>query len=374
MRVTFLFPSHALVPGGGARVVTEYANYLARQGNQVNLVFPCGIGMDPESLRERARLVRDWWKARASSAARRLIGKSALRWMPIDPRVNLSFVPGLDSRFIPDADAVFATYWLTAEHASKYPESKGRKFYLIQGYEIWAGPKQRVEATWRLPMYKVVVSNWLYDLGKTLGAQPMRHIPNAVDHRHFRIVDPSRTRQLGIIGVYNFQPMKGSQDSLSVFGRLHQRYPNIRISMFGTDRRGSGIPDWIQYFRNPSQDLIRDLYNQHAIYVSASYSEGWALPSAEAMACGCAFVGTDSGGLRDYATSGRTALLSSPGDRDAMFENICRVIDDPELRCRLQKAGTECIRQFTWEKSGALFEKYLHEVVERDHREKRCSA
>jgi len=202
----------------------------------------------------------------------------------------------------------------------------------------------------------------------------MRHIPNAVDQRHFRIVNTSGSRQLGIIGVYNFQPMKGSQDALNVFRRLHQRYPDLRISMFGTDRRGSEIPAWIEYFKNPSQDLIRDLYNQHSIYVSASYSEGWALPSAEAMACGCAFVGTDSGGLRDYAINGRTALLSSPGDRDAMYENLCRVIEDPDLRSRLQKAGTESIRQFTWEKSGALMEKYLQEVVERDQREKRCSA
>lgn len=374
MRITFIFPSQVLVPGGGARVATEYANYLARHGHQVNLIFPRRIGLEPESLRESARLVQDWWKARASAAGRRFIGKSALRWMSIDPRVHLAFVPGLDPRFIPDADAVFATFWLTAEHVIKYPESKGQRFYLIQGYEIWAGPKERVEATWRLPMYKVAVSNWLYDLGKTLSAHPMRHIPNAVDHRHFRIVNPSRPRQPGIIGVYNLQPMKGSQDSISVFRRVHQRYPDVRISMFGTDRRGPEIPDWIEYFQDPSQDLIRDLYNQHTIYVSSSYSEGWALPSAEAMACGCAFVGTDSGGLRDYAIDGRTALLCAPGDRDAMFENLCRVIEDPELRSRLQKAGTEYIRQFTWEKSGALMEQYLQEVVERDQREKRVSA
>lgn len=367
MRVSFVFPSHAFMPGGGARIATTYANYLAQHGHEVNLIFPCRIGVEPESLRQRTRSIQEWWKARASAAMRQLIGKSALRWMPIDPGVKLLFVPRLDARFIPDADAIFATFWLTAEYVIKFPASKGQKFYLIQGYEIWAGPKERVEATWRFPMYKVVVSDWLYHLGKTLGAHPMRHIPNAVDHRHFHIVDASRSRPPGIIAVYYFQPMKGSQDSLSVFRRLHQRYPDIRITMFGTDRRGREIPDWIEYFQNPSQDLIRDLYNRHAIYVSASYSEGWSLPPVEAMACGCAFVGTDSGGLRDYAINGRTALLSSPGDRDAMFENLCRVIENPELLSRLQKAGTEFIRQFTWEKSGALLEGYLSEVVNPDH-------
>ena len=61
-----------------------------------------------------------------------------------------------------------------------------------------------------------------------------------------------------------------------------------------------------------------------------------------------------------------TALLSSPGDRDAMFDNLCRVIEDPGLLSRLQKSGTEFIRQFTWEKSGALLEGYLREVVNPD--------
>ncbi len=367
MRVTFVFPSHALLPGGGARVALEYANYLAHHGHEVNLVFPRSIGLDAESLRVRTTLIREWWEALLSAEVRRLIGKSALRWMALDRRINLFFVSGLDSRFIPEADATFATYWRTAEYLIKYPPSKGRKFYLIQGYEIWAGPDDRIEATWRFPMHKVVISGWLYDLGKRLGAQSMRHIPNAVDHRHFRIVDTLGARRHGIISVYHFRPMKGSQDLLSVFWGLHDRYPDARITMFGTDRKGAEIPDWIDYFQNPSQNLIRDLYNHHAIYVSASYSEGWALPPAEAMACGCAFVGTDSGGLRDYAINGRTALLSPPGDRKAIFENLCRVIEDPELRNRLQKAGTEYIRQFTWEKSGALLETYLHEVVDRGH-------
>ncbi|MGA9722991.1 MAG: glycosyltransferase family 4 protein [Candidatus Binatus sp.] len=340
----------------------------------MNLVFPRRIGLERVSVRERARFIKDWSKALASATLRRLMDRSPLPWMRIDPRIKLSFVPGLDSRFIPDADAVFATFWLTAEYVIKFPQAKGKKFYLIQGYEIWGGPKERVEATWRLSMHKVVVSNWLYDLGRTLGARPLRHIPNAVDHRHFRILDPSHARQLSILAIYHCQPIKGSQDSLSVFRLLHERHPGISISMFGPYRRGAEIPNWIQYFQNPSQDLIRDLYNQHAIYVGSSYSEGWALPPAEAMACGCAFVGTNIGGFRDYAINGLTALLSSPGDCNAMFENLCRVIENPELLSRLRKGGTEFIRQFTWEKSGALLEDYLHEVVDPDQRESAAAA
>ena len=365
MRVTFLHPGHTFWPGGGVRVVHEYANYLARHGHEVNLIFPCRIDSEPRPLRITARYSRDWWKARVSATMRRTSGKSALRWMSIDPRIKLFFVRGLDSLFIPDADAVVATFWRTAEHTVDYPDRKGEKFYLIQHYETWAGPKERVDRTWLAPLHKVVISRWLCEQGKSLGATQIRHIGNGIDHQQFRITRSKDQQELALLTMYHRQPWKGAHDALAVLHRIHERYRDLRMSMFGVDARAQEIPGWIEYFRNPTPDGLRDLYNRHSIYLGASWAEGWALPPAEAMACGCAFVGTDIGGFREYAIDGCTALLSPPQDRNAMFENVCRIIEDRELRSRLQKAGTEYIKQFTWEKSGALFEKYLHEAVER---------
>ena len=132
-----------MLPGGGGKVVHEYANYLARRGHTVNIIFPCPseVDADLKTLRYRARERGDWWKARTSATVRRLMGKSALRWMPLDPRIDLYFLPSLDSRLIPDSDAIFATYWQTAEAMEKYPSNKGTKFYLIQHYETWAAPR-----------------------------------------------------------------------------------------------------------------------------------------------------------------------------------------------------------------------------------------
>jgi glycosyltransferase involved in cell wall biosynthesis len=130
--------------------------------------------------------------------------------------------------------------------------------------------------------------------------------------------------------------------------------------MFGTTCRGADIPNWIQYHQNPPQDiLVRDIYNEGTVYLAASLTEGWPLPPAEAMACGCAFVGTDSGGCRDYAKHGITALLSPPGDRDALLTNLCRIIDDRSLAAEIQESGTAFIQKFTWDRSGSMLEAYL---------------
>src|SRR5437870_12274091 len=91
MRITFVHPMHTLLPGGGARVAHEYANYFAGRGHSVNLVFPYNGDSAPIPFHQRARRISDWWKARTSAMTRRLIGKSPLRWAWIDPRINLFF-------------------------------------------------------------------------------------------------------------------------------------------------------------------------------------------------------------------------------------------------------------------------------------------
>jgi glycosyltransferase involved in cell wall biosynthesis len=366
MRVTFVHPSHTLRPGGGARVVYEYANYMVRQGHTVNLVFPCRLDAVTGSLRiwaHHARNWRDWLTALGSATIRRRMGQSAMRWIYVDPAVRLFFVPALDLQRIPEADAIFATFWRTAEYVLEYPLSKGEKFYLVQEYETWAGPKDRVDRTWLAPLHKVVVSRWLYDIGTAMGATRIRHITNAIDHRQFEITRPNEPRRLALLSMYSTQKWKGAADAIAVFQKIRDRYPHIDATMFGIEKRNREIPEWVQYVRNPSPDRLRDLYNSHSIYVGASWHEGWGLPPAEAMACGCAFVGTDIGGFREFAIDGRTALLSPPRDRDAMFRNLRSVIDDPNLLSRLRTTGNEHIRKFTWEKSGALLERYLDEIV-----------
>lgn len=72
-------------------------------------------------------------------------------------------------------------------------------------------------------------------------------------------------------------------------------------------------------------------------------------------------VSTDCGGNREYAEDSITALLSSPGDPQALAENVIRLLEDDDLRIRLANAGYECIQKFTWERSTNLLEQFLKE-------------
>lgn len=355
LRVTFVLPDYRPEPIGGYRVVYEYADFLARRGHEVNIVYMRGPRPDDGSWSPVEFLKRWLWALRI-----RLLHRPLVSWHRFNPRIRLNLVPNFTDANLSDADAIVATGWQTAAPVAALGAKKGAKFYLIQHYETWAGPKEAVDATWRLPLFKIVISKWLADVGAQLGASNIQHIPNGIDFGKFSITEPPAQRPMSIVSMYHIQKMKGIPDALAVLTMFHQKYPDVPVTMFGAMARGAQVPDWITYYQNPDQDfLVREIYNKHAVYLGASREEGWALPPAEAMACGCVFVGTDIGGFRDYATDRDTALLSAPGDRAKMLANLIAVTDDVELRRAIQERGTNNIRQFTWERAGSSLEEYL---------------
>lgn len=359
MTITFILPGYPWKPIGGFRVVYEYANHLVARGHEVRVVHPRRL---PNwSSPPPPNLYR--WLRRKAGQLRDLVLTPSVRWQPIDRRVQMLYVPELTARYVPNADAVFATWWATAELVLEYPSNKGQKFYLIQHYEVWGGPKERVDATWRAPLHKVVIAKWLYEKGLELGVSPMEmcHIPNGIDHSRFKLLEPIESRSpYKIAMMYSDAVWKGATDGLKALQIVKDKFPQIQAILFGVGPRPKRLPRWIEYIHNPQQDvLVRQIYNGCAVYLCPSWTEGWHLPPAEAMACGCAVVSTDIGGVHDYAEHGKTALLSLPKDPEALAENLLRVLEDDNLRVQLAKAGYGRIQEFTWERSTDLLEQFL---------------
>ena len=75
------------------------------------------------------------------------------------------------------------------------------------------------------------------------------------------------------------------------------------------------------------------------LYVAASLKEGLPLAVLEAMGAGLAVVATDVPGHRDVVKDGETGLLVAPGDERALAAAIGALLDDPERRRRMGRAG-----------------------------------
>jgi glycosyltransferase involved in cell wall biosynthesis len=292
--------------------------------------------------------------------------KPTVDFQTIDRRVELAYVPDLDPDNLPDGDAIFATAWGTVKPVLESPKRTGEKCYLIQGYETWQGPKDLVDATWRSPLHKVVVSKWLSEVGDEIGARDLSYVPNGIDHARYRLIQPIESRPRRVAMAFANAAVKGPKEGLFALERAKEAYPDVSVVMFGTGRRSAApIPSWVEYHRKPAQDfIVEEIYNGSSIFLSSSWSEGFALPPAEAASCGCAVVATDSGGIRDFIQNGETGLLSPAKNAAALADNLCLLLSDEELRMKIGKAGHSGMARFNWLRSADLLEKFLLNVVQ----------
>lgn len=353
MRVTFLLSRIGSEPIGGFKVVYEYADALAKRGHTVTVVHPALLDPHRPSLGKRMH------RQLLSYAKQALHGTwRPDRWFAIAPHVRLLWVPALHPIFIPNADVCVATWWQTAERLAHFPASKGSKIYLIQSHEIWGGPEERVMATWRLPLEKIVIARWLEKIANDLGEHP-HYIPNGLDFERFGLDIPIAERSPATVAMlYHDANIKGSADGLLALEKVHARHPELHAELFGVPPPPP-LPSWIHYHQRPPQIELRRLYNRASIFLAPSWTEGWPLPPAEAMMSGAAIVATDIGGHREYCTDEHTALLAPPHDSTALADRITRLIEDPSLRRRIAEAGYANIRQFTWHRATDAFEAVL---------------
>ena len=353
MNITIVLPGIQNRPTGGSKIVFEYITRLISKhsGLFVTLCYWDQMNTGKISLVPLPRRIK--------LVLCRIATRWEPRWFALPKRVQKRFVTAIDDASIPDADWVFATAAVTAPGVHALSSSKGRKGYLIQGYETWDMPEERLRETYRYRMENVVIAHWLKDLVDSATGGDCTCIPNPVDTEVFHpdkrfVRDPLRVSVL-----YHPSEHKGFQYAWEAIEKAHEAVPDLHVSMFGTYAPPKGLPSWVEYMRNAGSEDLRRIYSTSAIFVCASVNEGYGLTCVEAMACGCSLVVTDFAGSREYAKQGESALVAPVGDVDAIAENIVRLLEDASLRESLGKAGMETARSLSWDKAIERFEEVL---------------
>ena len=362
MRITFVATPYPWRPVGALRVVYEYGNRLAACGHEVTIVHGnCReLGSPPPRPNGLARRLRS-----AAYAWRDRLMKPSIRWHVLDSRIRLAYVNEPFPGTIPDGDAVIASVWGTVGYVRQYPKEKGEKFQLIQGYPVDYGYSQDiVRDAWTAPVHNILVSKWLYALAEQMGCPDNRYIPNGIDSKKYRLIRPLVERPLRVVMLFHTVECKGSADGIRALEIARQKYPRLKAVLFSAQARPADLPPWVEFHFDPPQDyLVEQIYNGSRIFLCPSWSEGFALPPAEAMACGCALVSTDCGGNLDYAEHEETALLSPPRNPEMLAANLLRILDDDAFRVGIAQAGVKRIGQFSWGKSATAFEKAIQESL-----------
>lgn len=372
MRITFILPTVTM--GGGTRVVGIYAKELVKSGHDVCLISPPPKG---PSLRLK---LRSWLKG-AGWPPNPVRFPSHLDELELDHRILDVWRPVTD-RDVPDSDVIIATWWETAEWVSRLSAKKGAKVYFIQGHEVFPHlPVARSSATYRLPMHKVVVAQWLKQvMSDEYGDRIVDVVPNSVDHSRF--FAPLRGKQpVPTVGfLYSSAGLKGVDMAIEALSVLSGRIPRLRVLCFGSEliRPHLPLPKLAEFVFNPPQDEIRNIYAQCDVWLTASRTEGFNLPAMEAMACRTPVVSTRTGWPAEVVKPGWNGVLVEVDDLKAFADGIEWVLSRNEEDWRELSANAYLtVSSSSWGASAAMFERALEHACLRAGRNEidgRCRA
>jgi glycosyltransferase involved in cell wall biosynthesis len=200
-------------------------------------------------------------------------------------------------------------------------------------------------------------------------------------HEGFLAVDPSRPlllgggRKLRFLWVGSRIARKGWDRIAPAWAKAFSGQLDVELTIktIGPNQNVERWPDGSVTLDTRDLDLkgMLELYEQHDVFVCASFGEGFGLPALEAMASGCLYLGTDATGLAEFVGPTTAALVPlrqqeivryggqafalqtmSVEDLAAGFAG-CHSRWGTPLCETIRQRGTQKAREFTWERSAA---------------------
>jgi len=192
--------------------------------------------------------------------------------------------------------------------------------------------------------------------------------PNWIDHNVFKPFGPLRRNGILFVGRLTKQKnvplllksLYGTDIRLNIVGEGNER------ALLENMARENNI--CVEFLGKVSNEQVPELYNRYTVYVICSRYEGNPKTLLEAMACGCAVIGTDVPGIRGLIRHEKNGLLvrEDPGD---LQKSILRLIGDENLRNNLsQQARRDILDNHCLESALDLEYREYHNLIQQSSR------
>lgn len=367
MRLTLVI-SH-LQAGGAERVMAILANAWVDAGVHVNVVTQLGVpGVAPfYSLREKVG-IRALDFAEIGRRAFPKTGKIqqilALRRALIDsaPDIIVSF---MDTVNIRTAIATIGTGIpvVVCEHCDPN----------VRGIGVsWEWLRQRLYP--RMAAVVTPTASGMTFFSGDIRARLGRVIANPVVAPDLHHVPTPRSAGNGtVIAVGRLSEVKGHDRLITAFADVAQRHPGWRLVIYGEGPERARLESLVMrlgvgaqvFLPGTTEDVYGALSNAD-IFAMSSYTEGFPMGLAEAMATGLPCVSFDCPtGPRELIRDGVDGLLVANGDVRALTSAISKLIDDESLRQRLGENAREIQQRFSLDSVLTQWQTLFDEILDR---------
>ncbi len=284
----------------------------------------------------------------------------------------------------------FATYWPTlASPHEFYWHAPGRKWYSripkrILGYfalAMLANEVQQYPLTFKHAVCVSAASrNVLVKAGIPLSNARIIYTGLDVNkylngEQHQRGHDD---RSLNLLYAGRLTSDKGIDTAIEAMTKLIFAHGQreIRLSLAGSGSteyenhlrfivNQAGLTDYVSFLGwVPPEEMPGLLRKFDVLLLPSIWPEPFARVLLEGMISGLVVVATSTGGTPEIVLDSENGLLFTPGNPEDLAQKIGRLVDDPELRRKLAKAGKQTIMErFTVTKMMDEIESFLQDVA-----------
>jgi glycosyltransferase involved in cell wall biosynthesis len=180
-------------------------------------------------------------------------------------------------------------------------------------------------------------------------------IPNGVNTSLFESIECPvwSARAPNVIMASRFARQKDPMTLIHAMQILQDWHISTRLSFAGLGKArliaqckkacaNANLTGQIDFLGQVSQ--LPDLLAKHQVFVLSTHYEGMPLALIEAMAMGCACIGTDVVGVREVIAHGQTGLLVPEGDAHALADAIAQLLAKPDWAEQLGLAARASVK------------------------------
>lgn len=205
-------------------------------------------------------------------------------------------------------------------------------------------------------------------------AAPASVVPNAVDLSEFAGERSSAPHADGyLFAAGRLVRQKGLDLLLRAYAGVRPQLGRRRLVIAGEGPEradlarlasGLGLGDSVSFPGAVDRPRLAELMQGAELFAFPSRQEAFGIALLEAMAAGTPAVATSVGGIPEFASDGRSAVLVSPNDPDALGAALVRVATDEELRRRLVEGGRAVAARLSWSRLVPRYEELYAEVAD----------
>ena len=208
-------------------------------------------------------------------------------------------------------------------------------------------------------------SSQLYDLQTALQTKGNHLTIHNCLPGYIQVINEPRIFDAPItIGVVSrLEAIKGMDMVVPAFCSIHANHPELRLLVVGdgslrpameqavTER---GLTEHVKFVGRQPQDALQAFYDRIDILLIPSRSEGFGLTALEGMARGCVVIAANTGGLPEVVLDGKTGLLFSCGNVEAIADKVLQLVSTPASMQSMSCSAAIRARQFSVSSYNAL--------------------